>query len=1335
MNANFSTASLMRRFQQVAGLLVLSFFSFQQVAHAAPVVGKKLLSTASVNHAGTRVEFALLTLSANPYALSANAGKQTVRFSVPVRSAVAYKSPATVFLRHRGDKQSIAMNDLGKNGDYVAKDGIHGVSVQIDTAKVKPDSCLYYETYVKQGRAEIVSQPLRLCVSSFPVRVAAPSIDKPVVLDDGVKAVADEVLLYAKPTTSAATIRELAHSINARVVGSIIPLNLYQLRLPAPVSAKRLLEIIAQLNTRAEIAGAAVNALGQPAGHVDITTDPEFANQHGVKLVLKHPTLADTYVWDAGAIGTGVTVVVADEGMDPTHPEFGISGDCQLSQVPVSGFAISDCGGTNNDNAVPGNLQWHGTRVAGVIAAKAYNTLGIAGVAHGSKIYSYKVASYAVADMDQIFTDMVPYVSAGASVINASFSGGPWSGVGYTLNVNALCTAVDSAVSSGFGAIAVIAAGNTPETFSGSGILQNPDNWYYPARCNQHANVSVANRNRIIAVGNSTSVVTANCGSVAEDQRCAPAVPFNANLPGSNYGAWVDITAPGSDIRTTTKVGAGDGDGNNYTISTGTSFSTPIVSGAVAILKSCGVLLDQIKSTLISSANVNVPYPTSGSLTTTPRLDVYRALNQANHTPTGVLPASSSVNENSLIGTPIGTLSANDVDTCDKFTYSVTGANPGGFVVDANTGALGVGNVALDYEAVPSHSYTLTVQATDFFGLSATTPVTVNLNDRNDNAPVITTAATQSVNENAAFSVALTSTDADTVGTNPATFTITGGADQTLFSIVGGNLTMAAKNFEVPTDADVNNTHVVQVTANDGVNNTVQTITVTVTNLSEAPTGNPSITGERAGVPVTDGTRKIGDILTADTTPIVNPDSWVVSTYQWKRSDTPPPGDIPVVITNANSSTYTLVYPDDDQKYMSVCVTYTGVSTVILCSGTDAVAVGDPHMTTVDGLNYDFQGAGEFVALRGTNGMEIQLRQTPVSTAGTLTDGYSGLSVGVSINTAVAARVGSHRVTFQPNISGNAASGGLELRVDRVVTTLPANGLDLGSGGRVTSSPGGGIQIDFPDGTTMIATPGWWVAHNVWYLNVSVLHTSAYDGLMGARTQGSWLPRLSDGSSLGARPVALPDRYADLYVKFADSWRVNNETSLFDYARNKSTKTFTFAAWPKEKPPYVIPQGGPVAKPLKRQVAQRLCRPVVGKNNNADCVFDVMVTGNPGFAKTYLLSQKIQAGLTSTIVRDDKDPSKPSETVTFTATVARNATITSRESGRKGALAGKVQFTLDGERVGKPIKLDSKGQARWKVSSLKVGKHRIAARYIPSKGSAFLPSSSLDESHSVTEKH
>lgn len=394
-------------------------------------------------------------------------------------------------------------------------------------------------------------------------------------------------------------------------------------------------------------------------------------------------------------------------------------------------------------------------------------------------------------------------------------------------------------------------------------------------------------------------------------------------------------------------------------------------------------------------------------------------------------------------------------------------------------------------------------------------------------------------------------------------------------------------------------------------------------------------------------------------------------------------------------------------------------------TGGPAANEGDPHITTVDGIHYDFQSAGEFVVLRDRSGMQIQTRQTAIPTASVIGNSYTGLTTCVSLNTAVAARVGTRRVTFQPNLSGQPDPTGLQLRVDGRLTTLPSTGLNFGGGGRVLASAGGGIQVDFPDETTLVVTPGWWSSQSKWYLNVNVFHTSALEGVMGARSPGSWLPALADGTSLGAKPAAAHQRYVDLYQKFADSWRVTNSTSLFDYAPGTSTSTFTVASWPLEQPPCVLPETTPV-QPATLAVAQRACRAVVGKNRKADCVFDVQVTGEIGFAKTYMLSQKIETGTTQVVVIDDKDPTRPDELVVFTASVARVQ--------GKGVPTGTVQFIVDGKQVGPAVKLDARGQARWRTKDLRPGTHQVSAQYLPDKDGAYLASTSLDESHVVADQ-
>ena len=234
----------------------------------------------------------------------------------------------------------------------------------------------------------------------------------------------------------------------------------------------------------------------------------------------------------------------------------------------------------------------------------------------------------------------------------------------------------------------------------------------------------------------------------------------------------------------------------------------------------------------------DVQVTASDGLNTTPQ-DITVTLTDVNDVaPTFTSSATPSVAENS---TTVVSLAATDPDTVGgPTTFSITGGTDAALFQIAADGHTLEFISPKDFESDP-HSYDVQVTASD--GLN-TTPqdITVTLTDVNDVAPVVTTLAAQSVNENAAFSVALTSTDADTVGTNPATFTITGGADQGLFSIDGtGHLTMTAKDFENPADADHNNTYVVEVTANDGVNSTPKTITVTVTDVNEAPTQTAAI--------------------------------------------------------------------------------------------------------------------------------------------------------------------------------------------------------------------------------------------------------------------------------------------------------------------------------------------------------------------------------------------------------------------------------------------------------------------------------------------------------------
>lgn len=396
---------------------------------------------------------------------------------------------------------------------------------------------------------------------------------------------------------------------------------------------------------------------------------------------------------------------------------------------------------------------------------------------------------------------------------------------------------------------------------------------------------------------------------------------------------------------------------------------------------------------------------------------------------------------------------------------------------------------------------------------------------------------------------------------------------------------------------------------------------------------------------------------------------------------------------------------------------------------------GDPHVTTLDQVHYDFQGAGEYVALRNTSGTEIQTRSVPVSTSWNPgPDPYDGLATCVSINTAVASKVDGHRVTIQPNLSGVPDPSGLQVRVDGVLTAVSTTPLAVGAGRILKAPTGGGYQIDFPDGTSLFVTPLYWTGQGQWYLNVDVHRNPGLGGLgsggaadiggiMASRAPGSWLPALPSGTSLGAMPATLHQRYLTLYQNFGNAWRVGS-SSLFDYAPGTSTSTFTLTSWPPENPPCVVPRT-PVADPLSRDAALRFCANVTDQDLNANCVFDVTVTGEPGFADLFLATQKIRAGATLTTLDDPKNPTQINEPVTFTATVVPRGT------GGKEGPAGTVQFLVDGKETGDPVALDKNGQATLTTTFQVTGEHQVSAVYTAAKEGVYLDSSSFDTTHTV----
>ncbi len=296
---------------------------------------------------------------------------------------------------------------------------------------------------------------------------------------------------------------------------------------------------------------------------------------------------------------------------------------------------------------------------------------------------------------------------------------------------------------------------------------------------------------------------------------------------------------------------------------------------------------------------------------------------------------------------------------------------------------------------------------------------------------------------------------------------------------------------------------------------------------------------------------------------------------------------------------------------------------------------GDPHLTTINNIHYDFQAAGEFTALRNTDSdFELQTRQSPVLTSFTpVSNPYTGLSSCVSLNTAAALRVGKRRVTLQTS-GGLEKPGRFQLRVDAKVTNA-SRGFDLGGGNKITkASPGGEADIQLADGTRVVITPVYWTAQGYWFLQVEVFNTPAQEGILGPiLAVTDWLPRAPDGTSFGLRPVPLLDRHIALNQKLADAWRVKAAASLFDYEPGTSTADFTDVNWPPEPgkgcmTTTVKGPKPPVVKEPKPELAKRVCAGIKDKATYDNCIFDVTLMGDTSVGKSYQAAAKLKAAAT-----------------------------------------------------------------------------------------------------------
>ncbi|WP_372791822.1 S8 family peptidase [Paraconexibacter sp.] len=244
--------------------------------------------------------------------------------------------------------------------------------------------------------------------------------------------------------------------------------------------------------------------------------------------------------WDR-VTGGDTVVAVLDTGVDLGHPDLRDNLWTNRDEVPGNGRDddgngfVDDVHGADviSEDGDPRDDNGHGTHVAGIIGARGGNGIGTAGVSWRVRIMAVKVLdSRAGGDTAGVARGIDYAIAEGAKVINLSLAGPSRSSL--------LDDAIDRA--RGAGILVVVAAGN-----QGSDLALAPA---WPA-------ASPAENVLAVAAGDEGGALS----------------------PVSNFGAGVDLVAPGDSILSTAM-------GGGYEWRTGTSMAAPMVTGAAALLAS-----------------------------------------------------------------------------------------------------------------------------------------------------------------------------------------------------------------------------------------------------------------------------------------------------------------------------------------------------------------------------------------------------------------------------------------------------------------------------------------------------------------------------------------------------------------------------------------------------------------------------------------------------------------------------------------------------------------------------------------------------------------------------
>ncbi|MGO2012239.1 S8 family peptidase [Pseudoalteromonas sp.] len=367
-------------------------------------------------------------------------------------------------------------------------------------------------------------------------------------------------------------------NVKAKYVRAMALNNHHVMRADKKLSAEQAQEFMQEMIDSGNVEYIEIDQMLKP---FSTPNDPRFDDQwHYYEQAggLNLPT-----AWNS-ATGNGVVVAVLDTGYRP-HADLNaniLPGYDMISDLSVA----NDGDGRDSDAQDPGdavtagecgnngaqNSSWHGTHVAGTVAAVTNNGEGVAGVAYDAKVVPVRVLGKC-GGLTSDIADGIIWASGG-SVTGTSANANPADVINMSLGGSGSCgSTTQNAISQARnnGTVVVIAAGNDNDNSAN----------YNPGNCNGVINVASVARN-------------------------------GGRAYYSNYGNNIDVAAPGGaqsfandseGVLSTYNSGSSSPSSDSYAFSQGTSMAAPHVAGVAALIKQAkpDATPDEIESILKST--------------------------------------------------------------------------------------------------------------------------------------------------------------------------------------------------------------------------------------------------------------------------------------------------------------------------------------------------------------------------------------------------------------------------------------------------------------------------------------------------------------------------------------------------------------------------------------------------------------------------------------------------------------------------------------------------------------------------------------------------------------